>query len=861
MKIVSKETASLLIVCASILSVPMNVHAWAPNSNDLSTAVSSGSFICYYSNLSAWVSQKVPASEGSVTEAALTALLKEPVFANALCQRTLLWKYGVGNVEGFARGDEKNKAFLLWLMQNTKAMDLYLVGGVPVGLRQREANNFELPARSLDIWKTIYYADPESRQGLYLKLAIATAMNPPGTGCRGSGQPAKPADPLDRYNHFKSAHKNKQLFPSFETLTVWDLRQVVCSNASDEDLAWGREMVNTWMPQLRAGENVVDTTSQVWRRNSPIPHTDYKAVLDGGGKCGPRSSWAVFICQAFGIPATGVGQPAHACVAYKSIDGTWKVAYGRSWAASRLLGLSGAEFVEGITERSRTTQFSQVEHLRWLAAIPAPRDRTESVMAVVRKVQTTPPPAEKDMAALEQAGDAAEGIPGSQWIGSMPVGDKADITTELSIFEAPRNIGDKYTSRVRGFIYPPGTGEYVFRIASDDASDLFLSTDDTSANKKCIAYVTRLVPHSRFPYPTQSSKPIRLVAGKKYYIEADHRELEGDDHLTVVWAGPGVEECVIKGELLSPYPSGAKGHIVREVWHDDRNIEAPIVVPPGVIHVEAEAFAEQSGAGVIDCYTGGKQVHFGANTPATWAGYMIKVPSTGVYELTARVAVANSGQNLYVRSFGAMAPVKKAEASAVYRGNVKDLGPQKAVDHNLGSRWAVNEGDDKCVLELDLGQPTTISSVIIDEAFNRVSKFQVDYKAGEDWKTIFSGEGIGLGFCKDFSPVKAQYVRLNILDAREMAPTVNEFSVGTVKDGSTWIGLPCTHGLWDTTKPVDINLVKGDQSIWIFAPYQRGVVLRWFELKPKGSSKAVAGSSPAKVLPVDFIKAGAEDAE
>ena len=187
MKNIRKETAQLFIVCAALLSVPVSSQAWAPNTNDLNTAISTGSFSVYLSNISAWLSQQGPASAGGLSEPALLALLKDPVVANTLCQRTLLQKYGVGNVEGFAKADQSNKAFLNWLLQNTKAMDLYLVGAVPVGLRQREANNYELPGGSLNIWKRIFEADPESRQGLYLRLAIATALNPPGTSGRGTG--------------------------------------------------------------------------------------------------------------------------------------------------------------------------------------------------------------------------------------------------------------------------------------------------------------------------------------------------------------------------------------------------------------------------------------------------------------------------------------------------------------------------------------------------------------------------------------------------------------------------------------------------------------------------------------------------
>jgi len=48
------------------------------------------------------------------------------------------------------------------------------------------------------------------------------------------------------------------------------------------------------------------------------------------------------------------------------------------------------------------------------------------------------------------------------------------------------------------------------------------------------------------------------------------------------------------------------------------------------------------------------------------------------------------------------------------------------------------------------------------------------------------------------------------------------------------IKLPSTIGLWQTTQEVNIPLEKGVQTLRISAPLQRGVALRWFELKPKG---------------------------
>jgi hypothetical protein len=422
MKRLRNQTTRLLIAPVALLSLCANVHAWAPNNRDLDAAVNAGDFGAYSANISTWLTQKVPADSSRISEDAMKALLKDPVLANTLDQRQLLSRLGVANVGAFARVDQDNKTFLAWLLRNTQVMDLYLEGATPTGIKDRELNRYTLNTASLDIWKRIFFADPESREGMYLKLAIATALRPPGTGNRGAGQAATPADPVDRYKHFKKAHKNKELFPGFDNHTVWEYQHVVSSCASDSDLAWAREMINSWRPDLRINEQVVNSTSEVWRRNSPHPYTDYKTVLSGGGKCGPRSSWSVMICQAFGIPAIGVGQPAHACVAYKVADpslepqpgSAWKVGYGRGWQVSKLEGMSGPDFLAGVAERARVAEFSQVEHLRWFASALASTEQAAVVMAVARKIQQSAPAVKTDLTASTKAAEAERELPAAK---------------------------------------------------------------------------------------------------------------------------------------------------------------------------------------------------------------------------------------------------------------------------------------------------------------------------------------------------------------------------------------------------------------------------------------------------------------
>src|SRR6185369_10498087 len=53
--------------------------------------------------------------------------------------------------------------------------------------------------------------------------------------------------------------------------------------------------------------------------------------------------------------------------------------------------------------------------------------------------------------------------------------------------------------------------------------------------------------------PAQKSKPIKLEAGKKYYVEAVYKEGSRGDHCSVGWQIPGGEiERPIAGSRLSP---------------------------------------------------------------------------------------------------------------------------------------------------------------------------------------------------------------------------------------------------------------------------------------------------------------------
>ena len=137
-----------------------------------------------------------------------------------------------------------------------------------------------------------------------------------------------------------------------------------------------------------------------------------------------------------------------------------------------------------------------------------------------------------------------------------------------------------------------------------------------------------------------------------------------------------------------------------------------------------------------------------------------------------------------------LAPVKVASASAslavgakVKASNVHQKNQQysaeKAVDDDMDTRWATDGGTKQAWLELDLGKPVTFSRVAIHEwagGGKRIQKFDLKYKDGEEWKSVFAGSTIGPDFKKDFPAVTARLVRLDILNATD-GPTIDEIEI------------------------------------------------------------------------------------
>jgi uncharacterized repeat protein (TIGR03806 family) len=123
---------------------------------------------------------------------------------------------------------------------------------------------------------------------------------------------------------------------------------------------------------------------------------------------------------------------------------------------------------------------------------------------------------------------------------NWPGNPAAGYTKIYTNFETESATGmNNYGQRLRAFIIPPTNGNYTFWIASDDSSELFLSSDENPTNSSYVANVNVWTnPREWTKEPNQQSSLIPLQAGRRYYLEAIMQQGSGGDGLSVRWQLP-----------------------------------------------------------------------------------------------------------------------------------------------------------------------------------------------------------------------------------------------------------------------------------------------------------------------------------
>jgi hypothetical protein len=219
-------------------------------------------------------------------------------------------------------------------------------------------------------------------------------------------------------------------------------------------------------------------------------------------------------------------------------------------------------------------------------------------------------------------------------VASIPVDTPPSLVTDITELAGPYGHGDNYGVRIRGYIQAPQTGYYTFYIASDDHSELWLSTNMEEENKVKIAYLNSFVNPGQFTaYPSQQSEPVYLQGNNKYYIEVLHKEGTGRDHLTVAWETPiGHSEMPIPGYRLFPLnfnePQNQKPTVSIISPGDGQTFQAPTS-----IEIKAEAFDSDGNIIKVEFYNGIKKLGVDFSAPYTLNWNHV---TDGTYQLTAK---------------------------------------------------------------------------------------------------------------------------------------------------------------------------------------------------------------------------------
>ncbi len=147
---------------------------------------------------------------------------------------------------------------------------------------------------------------------------------------------------------------------------------------------------------------------------------------------------------------------------------------------------------------------------------------------------------------------------------NSPTGSDVVSSLRVSNWGNPsvtQNWADNYGQRLRGYLTAPATGSYTFWIASDDSSELWLSTNDQASSRVRIATVVGWTSVDSWTSQTnQRSAAITLTVGQRYFIEVLHKEGGGGDHLSVGWRRPAdgagsAPAQIVPGSVLSPLGS------------------------------------------------------------------------------------------------------------------------------------------------------------------------------------------------------------------------------------------------------------------------------------------------------------------
>jgi hypothetical protein len=264
--------------------------------------------------------------------------------------------------------------------------------GQPEQLRVFVQNGYPSHGKFGDALQLLAALSPNAGEEPVLqRLAIAVALELAAPLDKMVVHSSPAVDPLKRFVHYQQAYLLGELDPAFSQLTVWEMRMAINSDATEDELGWGRESLKNHRPDLVLMEDEQWRYCRIVRTDvgyrDPVfwkEPRSYDQILSNGGKCGPRAWYGRFICKAFGIPTWGVTQPGHAAMSRWTHSG-WVICLGAGFRVSYWLDRCGDDFLLETQARRAVEDderyLEQVVRLEWAAMLAGEAKGLEKLRA------------------------------------------------------------------------------------------------------------------------------------------------------------------------------------------------------------------------------------------------------------------------------------------------------------------------------------------------------------------------------------------------------------------------------------------------------------------------------------------------
>lgn len=302
--------------------------------------------------------------------AVLDAFLADDKLDSELVKCAVLADATPKGLAEYAQQGKDHEALVEKLLSDSALMKKMLVAG------GAEAGRY---GQAMEIYTAIQKASPRAAKGEFQRLALGIALELAlpvrQSNAKDKVDAAKYVDPVKRYLAFEKAYLDGELDPAFKNLTAWEYRNVVNGDEPDEILAWGRQMLRNYRPDLiakpynwryvRAVVTEVRYGTQDQKYDLPSRQR-YQNIINNGGICGRRAWFGGFILRCFGIPIVRRPQPGHAALAHWTPDGWVECLSIGEWKMGWTKYGEGLDFEAYTKARKDTCAYMSALRAKWI---------------------------------------------------------------------------------------------------------------------------------------------------------------------------------------------------------------------------------------------------------------------------------------------------------------------------------------------------------------------------------------------------------------------------------------------------------------------------------------------------------------